>query len=104
MQKGSKERQQMFLMIEGWKSSGLTQRAYCKEHNIGYHIFHYWYKVYRDEHNKNTDTTSPFVELQLQTGQNITPTTTDVELLLPDGRRLLFRGSVNACFLRLLLQ
>ncbi len=107
MQKDVKERRQMFLMIEQWKASGQSQMAYCKEVGMSYHIFHYWYKVYRDEHNKNTHPTAAFIELQVSATQQTTTmvlTTTNVELLLPDGKRLLFHGSVEASFLRSLLQ
>ena len=52
---------------------------------------------------------SPFIQLQVQQEATIPattsiPTATDVELLLADGKRLLFHGSVEASFLRSLLQ
>jgi hypothetical protein len=102
MQKGN-DKQQMFQMIEGWKTSGLTQIGYCKQKGIAYHVFHYWYKLYRDEQEQNTSPTSSFVELQVE-DTTILSSATNVELLLPDGKRLLFHGRVDACFLRLLLQ
>jgi hypothetical protein len=108
MQKGQ-EKHLMFQVIEKWKTSGLTQREYCKQQDIVYHVFHYWYKVYRDEQQARKTTSSAFVALQVQEQKatvttTSTTTTTDVELLLPDGKRLLFHGLVDACFLRLLLQ
>jgi hypothetical protein len=109
MQKGS-EKKQMFLMIEGWKKSGLTQMEYCKGQGIRYHVFHYWYKVYRDEQQTKVNTPAAFVQLQVQQEDTIPlaataiPTATNVELLLADGKRLLFHGSVEVCFLRSLLQ
>ena len=104
MQKGH-DKQQMFLVIEGWKKSGQSQREYCKQNNIRYHVFHYWYKVYREEHQAVVKPTSPFVQLQVQPEDNVitAATTTNVELLLPDGKGLLFHGRVEACFLRSLL-
>ncbi len=104
MQKGN-EKEKMFLVIEGWKKSGLTQQAYCKEQGIRYHVFHYWYKVYRDEQQAVVKPTSPFVQLKVQPEDNVitAATTTNVELLLPDGKRLLFHDQVDACFLRSLL-
>lgn len=48
MQKGS-DKPKMFLVIEGWKKSGQSQQAYCKEQGIRYQVFHHWYKVYRDK-------------------------------------------------------
>ena len=41
-------REQMFEHINGWKQSGVTQKSFCEQANIPYHVFHYWYKVYRD--------------------------------------------------------
>lgn len=40
-------RERMMVMIEDWKSSGLKQKHYCVARNIAYHVFHYWYGVYR---------------------------------------------------------
>jgi len=37
----------MMLMITDWQDSGLKQRDYCATNNIAYHVFHYWYGVYR---------------------------------------------------------
>ena len=101
MQKDNKQKEQMFEKIEEWKASNCTQMDFCKQQGIRYHIFHYWYKVYRHEQNKSTDTASSFIALQLQREDS---TTTNVELLLPDGKRLWLHGRVDAGFLRLLLQ
>jgi hypothetical protein len=105
MQKGN-DKQEMFLMIEGWKRSGLSQMEYCKEQGIRYHVFHYWYKVYRDEQQATVNPPSSFVQLQVETEFDTTPpiTATNVELVLPNGKRLLFHGSVEASFLCSLLQ
>ncbi|WP_442345985.1 IS66 family insertion sequence element accessory protein TnpA, partial [Foetidibacter luteolus] len=34
----------MFSMIGDWQQSGLSQKAFCAQHGIRYHVFHYWYK------------------------------------------------------------
>lgn len=44
-------RTQMLQMITQWQQSGLSQRAFCTSHNIAYHVFHYWYGVYRADQN-----------------------------------------------------
>ena len=43
----------MMVMIEDWQSSALNQRDYCAAKKVAYHVFHYWYGVYRK---KKTDT------------------------------------------------
>lgn len=45
----------MMVMIEDWQASGLKQRDYCAAKKVAYHVFHYWYGVYRK---KKTDTGS----------------------------------------------
>ena len=57
MRSNEEVEQQMFAMIQSWQQSGLTQKAYCQEHAVSYHIFHYWYKRYRVSHHlqKNQD-------------------------------------------------
>ncbi|MFZ6025752.1 MAG: IS66 family insertion sequence element accessory protein TnpA [Bacteroidota bacterium] len=47
MQNKSEIREQMMGMIANWQESGLTQRAFCSTNHIAYHVFHYWYGVYR---------------------------------------------------------
>ena len=46
----SKEQRAQFLdMIKRWKQSGLSQKVFCADNNIAYHVFHYWYGVYKSE-------------------------------------------------------
>lgn len=47
MQSNKEHRDQMMLMIIDWQASGLKQRAYCAANKVAYHVFHYWYGVYR---------------------------------------------------------
>lgn len=47
MQNKKEQREQMMVMITDWQSSGLKQRDYCAANKVAYHVFHYWYGVYR---------------------------------------------------------
>ena len=49
MQNKDEVRERMMAMIEDWKISGLKQKHYCEARNIAYHVFHYWYGVYRTD-------------------------------------------------------
>ena len=53
MQNKNEHRIEKLKMISHWQQSGLSQRAFCTTHNIAYHVFHYWYGVYRSD--QNTD-------------------------------------------------
>jgi hypothetical protein len=55
MQNKKEQREQMMVMITDWQASGINQRAFCIANKIAYHVFHYWYGVYRK---KKTDTGS----------------------------------------------
>ena len=46
MQKDEATREQMFKMISTWQQSGLSQKSFCEQNGIRYHVFHYWYKCF----------------------------------------------------------
>jgi len=91
-------KQQMFHHIEQWQQSGLSQKQYCGEHHLRYHVFHYWYKRYRQA--RATPPEAGFLPLQLNAA---TLTGVHSELVLVDGRRLLFYGPVSADYFKALL-
>ncbi len=101
MQKDVTIRKQMLAMITSWQQSGLSQKAYCLQHNIRYHVFHYWYKCFRDLQSPAKD--EGFIPLKIQPVNSIHTASAVVELLLPDGRRLLFHQVVPSDYLKSLI-
>jgi hypothetical protein len=91
--------QQMFGRIEQWKQSDLTQKAFCSQHNITYHVFHYWYKRYRDAKSQADNGASSFIKLELSPSAMYAYT----ELILPDGKRLLFYQPVSSDYLKAII-
>ena len=89
-------REQMFEHINAWKAGGLTQKSFCGQSNIPYHVFHYWYKVYRTLGKADG---SSFVKLQVNTAV----TSSSVELIFADGKRLLFHEPVSTDYLKALI-
>jgi hypothetical protein len=99
MSKGNQ--QQMFDRILQWQRSGLSQKAWCKQNDITYSSFHYWYKRFRSQHpNKKQVTGEGFVELLVQDRSSGTPW---CELILAHGQRLSFHQPIPAEFIRSLL-
>lgn len=100
-------RQKMFDLIGQWKTSGLSQKAFCLEQQVHYYVFHYWYKRYREAHPQDTldcagaDTASSFIPLSITTSL---PAVLHTELIYPDGRRLLFHQPVDARFLKAIIE
>lgn len=97
MQYDKHTQEEMFAMIGLWKQSGLSQKAYCEQNKIRYYVFHYWYKRYRDEQaGINSPTFFPLnVNLPLYN-----TTCANVEVVLPDGKRILFHQPISSDFLK----
>jgi hypothetical protein len=92
-------REQMFKLIEQWQQSSLTQNAFCQQQSIRYHIFHYWYRRYREQHADPQNNISSFVKLQITK-----PVSSGlVEIYFPGGVRLLFHEPVSSNYLKALI-
>lgn len=92
-------REQMFKLIEQWQQSALTQNVFCQQQSIRYHVFHYWYKRYREQHAGLQSNVASFVKLQI--AKPATPVS--VEIYFPGGVRLLFHEPVNSNYLKALI-
>jgi transposase-like protein len=84
--------EEMFLIIEEWQRSKVSQKQYCREHDIAYHIFHYWYRKYRDR--QTTSTASGFVEIKR------VPAGPFAEFSFPGGSRVIFHQPVSIEYLK----
>lgn len=99
MQKDEATRGQMFKMISTWQQSGLTQKSFCEKNGIRYHVFHYWYKCYRELHSEAPP--QKFIPLKVQASVN--PSCAHVELLLADGRCLVFHQPVSSDYIKAII-
>ncbi|MEO5647092.1 MAG: hypothetical protein ABIQ56_01950 [Chitinophagaceae bacterium] len=61
MQNKKELRAQYLEMISQWQQSGLSQKTFCATKGIRYHVFHYWYRVYRSE----SQTTGSFLPVKI---------------------------------------
>lgn len=100
MAASSSTRSRMFSMIESWKASRLSQKAFCREHDIRYFVFHYWYKVYRDHNGEVIAKAPAFIPLHIQRPVSSAAV---LELVLIDGKRILFHQEPSIDFLKGLL-
>lgn len=93
--------QLMFSLIEIWKGSDKSQQEFCKEKDLDYHKFQYWFRKYKAIHFPDliTDKKFSFKEIKLKPQ----PSAPAVELVFPDGRKIIFHQPVEAAFLRSLL-
>ena len=92
MENRQQHRELQFIMIRAWQQSGQSQLAFCKKNNIAYHVFHYWYKVFRRQH---TTAEAGFVSLNIAASLQA-----NVEILFADGKRIVFHQPVSADYLK----
>lgn len=91
-------KQQMFLMIESWQQSGISQKAFCEQQGVKFHTFYYWYKRYRNEHIVGEGGTPGFVKLQVET-----TSAAAIEIHFPGGTRMFFHQPVSAGYLKTII-
>jgi len=51
----------MFAMIESWRESDMSQRAWCNQNNLSLSTFKYWQKIYDCSQRQSK---SGFIELR----------------------------------------
>jgi hypothetical protein len=84
---------------EAWKSSGLTQVAYCNQHNLSYQSFVYQHNRMA---NKAKRTVVNFIEAKPEKIATNIPTA-GLQLMLPNGIRVSITNEVNAELLKTVL-
>jgi len=93
----------MFSLIEVWQSSGQSQRTFCQEKDLAYSKFHYWRKKY-EEYRSPSSSAEAFVAVTVKKSRAMEAVPGGaLELVFPDGRRLVFNQVVEAGFLKTLL-
>ncbi len=85
----------MYDHIRLWAQSGQSQKSYCQQADIAYHIFHYWYGKYRKEHSGN----SSFIQLPISTSSG---GACFAECILVSGARIVLHQPVAAHYLKTL--
>jgi hypothetical protein len=95
MESRDQNRDQQFSMITAWQQSGQSQKQFCLQNNIVYHVFHYWYKIYR---NQQPAGSGSFVTVNIASQLQA-----NVELHLIDGKRIVFHQPVSVEFLKVLI-
>ena len=73
--------------IAGWKASGQSKQAYCREHDLNPASFYRWHRILRDESDY-----SPFIPLRLPLA---VANRYAIELRLADGRELRIGGDAD---------
>jgi hypothetical protein len=94
----STSQETMFRFIDQWKLSGQNQLAFCREHQIVYHSFHYWYKRYKQSRN-SASAPAGFIELKPSYPQ----AGVFAELIYSNGNKIVLNQPVAVDFLKALV-
>jgi hypothetical protein len=97
MAKDESVRKRMFANIASWQTSDLSQKEWCRQQEIPYHVFHYWYRVYREEH-LQLDNDNSFVRLTMKADADA-----PCEVVFTDGTKVVFREPISVQYLKDLL-
>ena len=101
MRAATEHRNTMFSLIETWQQSGISQKAFCEQHQIVLHVFYYWYKCYRIQNEIPAgQSTKNFIELH---SLSATSVEVGIEVLLACGHRILFHQPVAASFIKAII-
>ncbi len=92
--------QLMFSLIQVWQKSGMTQREFCEKKDITYAKFQYWMKRYNEARGAR-ERASNFLSVHVK--KEIPVRSGSLEIVYPDGRRLVLHQEVDPDFLRALL-
>lgn len=101
MRKNQKyNKEQMYLAIEKWQASGLTQLQFCKREDLSKSTFGYWLKKYRKEKVQPKPSRGKPVKtfIPVEVSRTLVPPVQDVEQLeitYPNGVKVSCSESIN---------
>ena len=88
----------MYPHIEAWKTSGLSQKAYCEQHHIVLHVFYYWLSKHRIKQQAANET--GFVPVKVLP---VKSSAVSMEIIGSNGNRLVFLGQPDPSYIKSLL-
>lgn len=92
------KQQLMFSLIEVWKKGEQSQQEFCKEKDLDYNQFQYWLRRYKLANGIGSEPRPSFARMKVPAS-----TASSMELVYPDGKRIIFHQPVDPSFLRSLL-
>jgi hypothetical protein len=79
-QRSRRSKKAMFQLIEKWKTSNLTIKAYCQKQGMACSVFYYWNKIYKLSKPKAK---GGFIPIEVQHVE--TPPLSVIEIEYPNG-------------------
>jgi transposase len=90
-------------LLELWRRSGLSVRAFCCRHRLAEPTFYAWRRLLSERSSSAPVTDKPFAFVPLEVRHDTPPTTPTLELVLVNGRCLRIPPGFDPAALRRLL-
>ena len=109
MRKNQKfSQEEMYLAVEKWQESGLSQSKFCKEERITFHIFKYWHKKFIKEKGQSKvakkKSAKKFIPVKIEKTPNPFCKDKDfIEIIYPNGVQLSCPVSMDVQQIRTLI-
>ena len=94
----SKRRDEMFRMVELWKSSKMSRNNFCTHHNLRRTTFYYWVKKYERE---MQHVSSDFISLEVKREEPII--SSGISLEYPNGIKVHLSDDIELSTLQKLI-
>lgn len=89
---------EFFPLIETWKQSNLSQKAFCSCKTISLHLFRYWYRKYRLQ---NGEVMERFIPLRIEPEKALEGSR--FEIHYPNGVKIVLNASADEGLLKTLI-
>ncbi len=98
----------MFLAIELWRDSGLSQNKFCIQEKISLQTFGYWYRKYKQEKvllpNPLLKESETFIPVELpHTVHSTAASPSDIEVSFPNGVQINCPAGIDIQQLKILI-
>ena len=103
MRASNEQRNAMLSLINQWEQSGMRQKDFYQQHNIPAHVFYYWHRCSKKPKagaRKPIPAANSFVQLQPSVS---VPSVNNMEMVLPNGNRIIFNQPVSVDYLKALI-
>lgn len=94
---------QMYAIIRELEASGLTQEVFLKKRDISKSTFGYWRKKYLQDHLPKQAPSSRLIPVQIEPETNPLTESSNLEIIYPNGVRIILSGQVDAKQVRKLI-
>ena len=96
MARDYRNQEKMFLMIEQWEESGMTQYEFCQSRKIPKWTFYYWHKKHKEE---KEDSENPFIPITIKNDNKFSVVHCGITIHYPNGVQLTITSQPTAGYI-----